>query len=90
MSGIALPMIHSNKVIPGLSQPVGIEHVASIETNTLEVTGTGGTLTYTIEFEMNAAGGQLPKTIIWRFEDEATRDTEYAALLVDVSLLITV
>lgn len=85
MSGILLPMVHTTNTSAGEAKPVGIDHIVSLDKfSGTNVVG-GGNIVHEIIFTVNAAGNQTSDLVRWRYDDEATRDADYTALLAIVS-----
>ena len=88
MSAILKPLIHAVNTISGTSDPVNIEHVAAITRITVEPAqniNTSGE--YSIVFKFRGEN-TTPSEIKWMYVDAATRDTDYAAILVLASAVV--
>ena len=88
MSVILKPMVHTTNTIKGVAEPVGVDHIVTVTSGDAVATGAGGSDEHYIEFVVNAAGGQTSKAVKWRYSDAGDRDTDYAALLVVVSVAL--
>lgn len=85
MSALTTPFIHTTKTIDGVAAPVNIEQVAAFDKVTIDAnSAVGSRAVYNIVFVL-ANHGVNPKEVIWRYEDEATRDDDYDGIVAAVS-----
>lgn len=84
MSGILKPLMHTTNTITP-SDPIGIDHVISVASVDAAAVGAGGSSEYQLVFTMNAAGGQTPGEVTWRYADASDRDADLALLLTQAS-----
>lgn len=81
MSGILKPFVHTTNTINAVD-PLHADSIVEATTNTIEVSGTGGKDTYSINFALNRAGNQGVDNVAWLYADATARDTDYAAFIV--------
>ena len=83
MSALTKPMIHSTRAIGTDANPLNAEKITSFTKLTIPKIPNGSGNTFAIVFSMEA--GSNPASIEWRYDLEADRDTDFAAVLVLVS-----
>lgn len=89
MSALTKPLTHSPNTIGGESDAINVEQIAAmtkVVVDPAEGINTSGS--YHIVFKFRGEN-TTPQEVTWKYEDEATLDTDYTELLSNNSVSLT-
>lgn len=86
MSALAKPFIHTTTSTGGVVDPINVENISSFGKIDVPATGSNNNNPlYAIQFVMRDNGVGSPNKIMWKYDTDTARDSDYTTLLALVS-----